>query len=122
MSPRLDSSTYLAVAIGGAFGAGLRAAANAGGESGASGSLMWVNLLGCFAAGMVYQFSVPGRRRALPAWLSIGLIAGFCGALTSYSSAVLLTVGILYVLSGPVVTVRGRNRQRIRRRREGDRS
>jgi CDP-diacylglycerol--serine O-phosphatidyltransferase len=35
--------------------------------------------------------------------------------------AVLLTVGILYVLSGPIVTIRGRSLQRRRRRRDGDR-
>jgi len=67
-----------------------------------------------------YSFKAGPRGDRVPfAWIFLLLVLLVLLAIDL--PAVLLTVGILYVLSGPVVTIRGRNRQRIRRRREGDR-
>lgn len=65
-----------------------------------------------------YSFKAAPRSDRVPfAWLFVLLVLLILLAIDL--PAVLLTVGIIYVLSGPVVTVRGRYRQRLRRRREG---
>lgn len=68
-----------------------------------------------------YSFKAGPRGDRVPfAWIFLLLVLLVLLAIDL--PAVLLTVGILYVLSGPVVTIRGRYRQRARRRREGSRS
>lgn len=65
-----------------------------------------------------YSFKSAPRGDRVPfAWLFVLLILLVLLAIDL--PAVLLTVGLLYVLSGPVVTIHGRSRQRARRRREG---
>lgn len=65
-----------------------------------------------------YSFKAGPRGDRVPfAWIFLLLVLLVLLAIDL--PAVLLTVGLLYVLSGPVVTIRGRARQRSRRRREG---
>lgn len=80
-------------------------------------------LLGSLMVSRVRYYSFksgPKGERVPFAWLFVLLLLLVLLAIDL--PAVLLTVGILYVLSGPIVTIRGRNRQRIRRRRDGERS
>lgn len=70
-----------------------------------------------------YSFKAGPRGDRVPfAWIFLLLVLLVLLAIDL--PAVLLTVGILYVLSGPVVTVRGRSlqRSRSRKRRKGDKS
>lgn len=65
-----------------------------------------------------YSFKAGPRGDRVPfAWIFLLLVLLVLLAIDL--PAVLLTVSLLYVLSGPVVTIRGRARQRSRRRREG---
>ncbi len=67
-----------------------------------------------------YSFKAGPRAGRVPfAWLFVLLLVLVLLAIDL--PAVLLTIGIFYVLSGPVITVRGRYRQRARRRRDGGR-
>ncbi|NBB94043.1 MAG: CDP-diacylglycerol--serine O-phosphatidyltransferase [Gammaproteobacteria bacterium] len=80
-------------------------------------------LLGTLMVSRVRYFSFkagPRGDRVPFAWIFLLLVLLVLLAIDL--PAVLLTVGILYVLSGPVITVRGRYLQRARRRRDGDRS
>lgn len=77
-------------------------------------------LLGTLMVSRVRYYSFkagPSRDRVPFAWIFVLLVLLVLLAIDL--PAVLLTVGLLYVLSGPVVTIRGRARQRSRRRREG---
>lgn len=49
-------------------------------------ALLAANAAGSGVIGLVLAFSEPGGRRRLPPALSLGLMAGFCGALTSFST------------------------------------
>jgi CDP-diacylglycerol---serine O-phosphatidyltransferase len=77
-------------------------------------------LLGTLMVSRVRYYSFkagPSRDRVPFAWIFVLLVLLVLLAIDL--PAVLLAVGLLYVLSGPVVTIRGRARQRSRRRREG---
>lgn len=86
----MGALTYVGVGVGGSLGAGLRVWLMSGDWGGAFLSLLAANTIGCAAIGIIWRFSAPGRRRFMPAWLSIALMSGLCGALTSYSAAVLM--------------------------------
>ena len=88
MSHRVHALTYLGVAAGGGAGAALRAWLS----SGEFVSLLIVNGLGCLAIGVTWRFSEAGRRRGLSPRSSIALMSGLCGALTSYSAAVIVVL------------------------------
>ncbi|MFU8832173.1 MAG: CDP-diacylglycerol--serine O-phosphatidyltransferase [Wenzhouxiangella sp.] len=81
--------------------------------------LLLTLVLGTLMVSRVRYFSVkawPMSDRVPFAWLFILLVILVLLALDP--PAVLFTIGIAYVLSGPIVTVRGRYMQRRRRRRE----
>ena len=76
-------------------------------------------LLGTLMVSRVRYFSFkawPASDRVPIAWIFLLLVVIVLLAIDV--PAVLFTIGILYVLSGPAVTVRGRYQQRRRRRRE----
>jgi CrcB protein len=102
----VSPGVYAAVAAGGAFGGMLRVlvlAAWAPAPGGLPLALLGVNAAGSCLIGLVLAFSEPGRIRRLPPGLSVGLMAGFCGALTTFStfSVELLSLeatgGVLYL-------------------------
>lgn len=89
MKPGWSARTIAAVAAGGIAGGLLRmlvlaAWPPAGGQL--SLALLVINAGGSALIGLVLAFSEPGRRRSLPPSWSLGLMAGFCGALTTFST------------------------------------
>jgi CrcB protein len=48
--------------------------------------LLGINAAGSGLIGLILAFSEPGRRRRLSPGLSVGIMAGFCGALTTFST------------------------------------
>ena len=77
-------------------------------------------LLGTLMVSRVRYFSFkswPARDRVPIAWIFVLLVLLVLLAIDL--PAVLLTIGLVYVFSGPVLTARGRYLQRRRRRREG---
>ena len=106
------TSTILAIAAGGASGAVLRhyvggavqRAVSSGASAGGAGWLAgaaafpWgtlvVNVLGCFALGTLAGYEV--RVGAMPPVLRMGLVIGFLGGFTTFSSFGLETVRLLH--------------------------
>lgn len=86
MSARPGLSAYLAVAAGGGVGALLRGSLVSAESSASLTSLLAVNTAGSLLIGLLWAFSEPGGQRKLPPAVALGLMAGFCGALTSYST------------------------------------
>ena len=78
----------LAVAVGGAFGAMSRYSVDAWVERRSESLFPWstfvINLSGCFAVGFLIA-AVVDRQRA-PQWLRVGLVVGFCGGYTTFST------------------------------------
>jgi len=78
----------LAVALGGAFGAVSRYGVDAWVERRAESTFPWstfaINVSGCFLVGFVIAALVD-RQRA-PQWLRVGLVVGFCGGYTTFST------------------------------------
>lgn len=90
-------AVYVAVAIGGVCGGVLRALllqAWPAGEGELPLALLAVNVSGSALIGLVLAFSEAGRRCRLPPTVSIGLMAGFCGALTTFSTFGLETLAL----------------------------
>ena len=77
-----------AVAFGGALGALLRYGVDRWIERHAESAFPWatlaINASGCFAVGFLIAALVD-RHRA-PEWLRIGLVVGFCGGYTTFST------------------------------------
>ena len=77
-----------AVAVGGAFGALSRYGVDTWIERRAESVFPWatfaINFSGCFAVGFLIAAFVD-RHRA-PQWLRIGLVVGFCGGYTTFST------------------------------------
>ncbi len=99
MKAGVSAGVYAAVAAGGAFGGMLRMLLLAAWPPAPGGlplALLGVNTAGSCLIGLVLAFSEPGRIRRLPPGLSVGLMAGFCGALTTFSafSVELLDLGV----------------------------
>jgi len=97
---RLGTSlgVYVAVAVGGIAGGLLRALVLAlwpeqPGEF--SVALLMINSGGSFLIGLVLAFSESGRRYRLPPALALGLMAGFCGALTTFSGFALESLALM---------------------------
>lgn len=84
MSPWPSVGTTVAVAVGGAAGGLLRMLMLAAWPLPAA--LLVINTIGSGLIGLVFAFSEPGRILRLPPRLSVGLMAGFCGALTTFST------------------------------------
>lgn len=81
--------------------------------------LVLVIVLGTLMVSRVRYFSFkawPAKDRVPIAWIFVLLVLLVLLAIDL--PAVLLTVGLAYLVSGPVITARGRYRQRRRRRRE----
>ena len=78
----------LAVAVGGALGALARYGADRAIEARSSAlfplSTFVINVSGCFAAGVVIASLVD--RHHVPAWVRVGLVMGFLGAYTTFST------------------------------------
>jgi CrcB protein len=78
----------LAVAVGGAFGAVSRYGVDALVERRSESLFPWstfvINLSGCFAVGFLIA-AIVDRQRA-PQWLRVGLVVGFCGGYTTFST------------------------------------
>lgn len=81
--------TLLAIALGGACGAVLRALSDLALPSSAAAGLPWstiaVNLIGSFVLGML----AGGLSEAWPAWLREGVQTGLLGGFTTYSALAL---------------------------------
>ena len=78
----------LAVAVGGGFGALSRYGVDRWIERHLESVFPWatftINVTGCFAVGFLITALVD-RQRA-PEWLRIGLVVGFCGGYTTFST------------------------------------
>jgi fluoride exporter len=78
----------IAVAVFGALGAlaryGVDRAVEARSETMFPLSTFVINMTGCFAAGVIVSSLV--ERHHLPAWVRIGVVMGFLGAYTTYST------------------------------------
>jgi fluoride exporter len=108
---------FVAVGIGGALGALARYGIDRFLEQRLVALFPWstfiVNVSGCFAAGVVIASLVD--RHELPAWARVGLVVGFLGAYTTFSTFAQetweltddrhLIVGSLYVAASVAVGV-----------------
>ena len=78
----------IAVAVGGALGALSRYGVDRAIEARANTlfplATFTINMSGCFAAGVIISSLVD--RHHLPAWVRVGLVMGFLGAYTTYST------------------------------------
>jgi CrcB protein len=78
----------LAVGVGGALGALTRYGVDRVIEHHLGGTFPWstfvINMSGCFVAGVVIA-SVVDRHHE-PSWVGVGLVTGFLGAYTTYST------------------------------------
>jgi CrcB protein len=78
----------LAVAVGGALGAvsryGLDTWIERVHESSFPLSTFVINVTGCFAVGFIIA-AIVDRHRA-PEWLRVGMVVGFCGGYTTFST------------------------------------
>jgi CrcB protein len=103
-------SVVLAVALAGALGAVSRYGLDTLVERHTESSFPWatflVNASGCLAVGFVIAALVD-RHRA-PQWLRVGLVMGFCGSFTTFSTFAQETVDLMeahqLVLAGASVT------------------
>lgn len=89
MKAGVAAGVYAAVASGGAFGGLLRLLVLAAWPPQPGGwplALLAINAAGSGLIGLVLAFSEPGRTRRLSPALSVGLMAGFCGGLTTFST------------------------------------
>jgi CrcB protein len=81
-------AVVLAVALGGSLGALARYGLISFVEQRAVGVFPWdvlvVNMTGCFAVGLVVSALVD--RHHTPEWLRLGLVLGFIGAYTTFST------------------------------------
>lgn len=80
----MSVSLFLAVAVGGALGAMIRAGLTHLGNGRAPWGTLGVNWLGSALLGALLLLN-----GSLPEWLWVGLGVGVCGALTTFSSCVL---------------------------------
>jgi CrcB protein len=84
----LPVPVFVAVGIGGAFGALTRYWIDRALEQRLIALFPWstfiINVSGCFAAGLVISSLVD--RHHVPAWARVGLVVGFLGAYTTFST------------------------------------
>jgi len=78
----------LAVVVGGGFGALSRYGVDTWIEHRVESLFSWatfvINVSGCFAVG--FLIAALGDRQRAPEWLRIGLVVGFCGGFTTFST------------------------------------
>jgi CrcB protein len=93
--PRM--ATIAAIAAGGSFGALARYGIDVGIEQRADALFPWstfaVNLSGCFLVGVLIGTLVD--RHHTPEWVRLGLVVGFCGAYTTFSTFAQETLGLV---------------------------
>jgi CrcB protein len=88
----VDRSKSLAVALGGASGAGARWLIQTGaGEHSFPWALLVVNVAGAFVLGLVAFRSATGHREML----RLGVGVGFCGGLTTFSAFAVAAADLL---------------------------
>jgi CrcB protein len=90
-------ATIAAVAAGGSLGTLARYGLDAAIERRSFSLFPWstfaINLSGCFLVGMLIAALVD--RHHAPHWLRIGLVVGFCGAYTTFSTFAQESYGLL---------------------------
>jgi fluoride exporter len=90
-------ATIAAIAVGGSFGALARYGIDVGIERRADALFPWstfiINLSGCFLVGVLIGTLVD--RHPTPEWLRFGLVVGFCGAYTTFSTFAQETLGLV---------------------------
>lgn len=90
-------ATIAAIAAGGSLGALARYGIDVGIEQRADAVFPWstflINLSGCFLVGVLIGGLVD--RHHAPEWLRLGLVVGFCGAYTTFSTFAQETLGLV---------------------------
>jgi fluoride exporter len=90
-------ATFAAVAVGGSLGTLARYGLDAAIERRSFSLFPWstfaINMSGCFLVGMLVAALVD--RHHAPHWLRIGLVVGFCGAYTTFSTFAQESYGLL---------------------------
>lgn len=90
-------ATVAAIAAGGSLGALARYGIDVGIERRADALFPWstfaVNLSGCFLVGVLIGALVD--RHHTPEWVRVGLVVGFCGAYTTFSTFAQETLGLV---------------------------
>ena len=91
-------ATIAAVAAGGSLGTLARYGLDNAVERRSFSLFPWstftINLSGCFLVGLLIAALVD-RHHAPPHWLRIGLVVGFCGAYTTFSTFAQETYGLV---------------------------
>src|SRR4029453_18706155 len=89
-------SVVVSVAVGGAFGAISRYGLDRVIEERTESSFPWstfvINVSGCLLVGFLIAAIVD--RRSAPEWLRAGLVVGFCGGYTTFSTFGQETLGL----------------------------
>ena len=90
--------TYLAIALGGAIGSGLRYWLNLAVTARAGEAMPWgtivINVSGSFVIGMVSAMTAPGGRLDWPVEARLFVLVGLCGGYTTFSSFSLQTLAL----------------------------
>ena len=90
-------ATLAAIAAGGSLGALARYGVDVSIERRSFAVFPWstfaINLSGCFLVGVLIAALVD--RHHMPHWLRVGLIVGFCGAYTTFSTFAQETLGLM---------------------------
>lgn len=90
-------ATIAAIAAGGSLGALARYGIDVGIEQRADAVFPWstflINLSGCFVVGLLIGALVD--RHHTPEWLRLGLVVGFCGGYTTFSTFAQETLGLV---------------------------
>jgi len=98
MKSGATAGVYVAIGVGAMAGGVIRMLALSAWPPAASGlpfGLLMVNAVGSVLIGLVFAFSEPGGRLQLSPALSLGLTAGFCGAMTTFSTFAVETLSLL---------------------------
>jgi CrcB protein len=90
-------ATIAAIAAGGSLGALARYGIDVGIEQRTEALFPWstfvINLSGCFLVGVLIGTLVD--RHHTPEWVRLGLVVGFCGAYTTFSTFAQETLGLV---------------------------
>jgi CrcB protein len=90
-------ATIAAIAAGGSLGALARYGIDVGIEQRSEALFPWstfvINMSGCFLVGVLIGALVD--RHHTPEWVRLGLVVGFCGAYTTFSTFAQETLGLI---------------------------
>jgi CrcB protein len=102
-------ATIAAIAAGGSLGALTRYGIDVGIERRADALFPWstfvINLSGCLLVGVLIGTLVD--RHHTPEWVRLGLVVGFCGAYTTFSTFAQETLGLLEERVAAVAVLNG---------------